>query len=76
MLNPVTSLPLHPVFPIPKLVPELHRNAIIAVVGKKFLPETVGVFARPFLGEEVPDSLCAGEEAVAVTPDGVSGVGR
>ena len=73
VLQPITPLPLHAIVRILVLVPELHRNLISAEC-EELLAQLVVVFFVPLPGQEGDDFVGAGEEFVAVAPDGVDGV--
>lgn len=75
MLDAVAPLPRHALERVLVLVPELHGDAVAAVVGEEFLAEAVGALAGPFVGEEGFDGGVAGEEGGAVAPGGGGGVG-
>ena len=53
-----------------KLVPELHGDLVIAE-GKQFFAETVLLFYRPFLGQELDNIFSPAEEVVSVAPDAI-----
>ena len=74
MLDPITSLPLHPIRGILKLVPELHSDLVVRE-GEQFFTQEVIFLLAPFLLKELEDGRMADGEVVAVTPDAVGGVG-
>ena len=51
-----------------ELVPKLHGDLVIAK-SKQFLAETVFLFYRPFLGQELDNIFGPAEEVVSVAPD-------
>jgi hypothetical protein len=60
---------------VPALVLEADGDAV-AVEGPQVLAQRVLVLARPLRGEELDDLGAAGDEGVAVAPDGVLRVGE
>jgi len=53
-----------------ELIPELHGDLVIAK-GKQFFAETVFLFYRPFLGQELDNIFGPAEEVVSVAPDAI-----
>ncbi|PPJ51943.1 hypothetical protein CBER1_09686 [Cercospora berteroae] len=74
ILQAIAPLPLHPIILILILIPKLHRNTIFCK-SEQFLSKLVVFHFSPFGCEEGDDLVCAAEESVAVSPDGVGGVG-
>lgn len=74
ILKTIASLPLHPVTAILVLVPELHGDLVVGE-SEQLLAQSIGLLLVPLLGQEVDDGFSTGEEAVAVAPDAVGGVG-
>lgn len=74
ILEPITALPAHTVMCILVLIPELHSNLVVRK-RKQLLAQAVVLLFPPLLGQEFDYGVCAGQEAVAVAPDGVGCVG-
>jgi hypothetical protein len=73
ILKSVTALPLHTVFHILVLVPELDRDLICSECEKLF-PQTIVLLLLPLLCQKVYDLIVALDEAGSISPDAVFGI--
>lgn len=68
ILQPIAPLPLHPIFGVLILIPELDGD-FVSGEGEQFFSETIRLLTLPFGSKERYDGFSAGEEGGAVAPN-------
>lgn len=70
ILQPIASLPLHPIMLISVLVPKLHSDLIICE-RKQLLAKLIITFLLPFLCEELNNLVGSLDKLVTISPNAI-----